>query len=217
MSVPRIQLNPATVMAPVPVVLVSCRGPEGSEYAKPNLITLAWAGIVCSEPPMVSISVRKSRYSHRQIQESGEFVINLVNEKLLRQTDFCGVKSGRDIDKFAACHLTACPAAAMLHAPAVAESPLSLSCQVRQVLELGSHDCFIGEIVAVEAAADLMDEKNKLCLDRAGLVAYCHGDYRSLGSILGFFGYSVAGDEVLARRMPKKAARRSPAKGKKSD
>jgi flavin reductase (DIM6/NTAB) family NADH-FMN oxidoreductase RutF len=201
----RINLNPSTLLAPVPVVLVSCRGRSG-ETAKDNLITLAWAGVVCSEPPMVSVAIRKSRFSHRQISETGEFVVNLVNEKLLLATDFCGVKSGRDIDKFAACQLTPIAAPGMELAPALAESPLSMSCKVRQVLELGSHDCFLAEVVAVTASPELIDSDNKLRLDQTKLVAYNHGEYVAMGQLLGFYGFSVASPEVLARRMPRRRA-----------
>ena len=197
-------LNPSTLLAPVPVVLVSCCGTHDGDAEKPNLITLAWAGTVCSEPPMVSISIRKSRFSHQKILESGEFVINLVNEELLKVTDFCGVKSGRDLDKFAVCKLTAVPAAGLTIAPAVAESPLTLSCKVRQVIELGSHDCFIAEVIAVEAATKLIDKQDRLRLDRANLVAYTHGEYRTLGDLAGFYGFSVASPQVLARRLRKK-------------
>jgi flavin reductase (DIM6/NTAB) family NADH-FMN oxidoreductase RutF len=194
-------LSPATLLSPVPTVLVSCR--RSSDPAeKPNLITIAWAGTVCSDPPMVSISVRKERYSHPVIIESGEFVINLVNEKLLWAADYCGVKSGSIVDKFAECHLTAIEASGMDHTPAVAESPVALSCKVRQVHDLGSHDCIIAEIVAVTADTSLIDKNNRLRLDKAGLVAYCHGEYMQLGSVLGFYGFSVAKPDVLARRMP---------------
>ena len=203
----RLSLTPSTLLAPVPVVLVSCHGLPGGERDKANIITLAWVGTVCSEPPMVSISVRKSRFSHQLIKETGEFVVNLVNEPLLQATDFCGVKSGFDMDKFSVCGLTAIPMAGMAYAPAVAESPLSLGCKVRQILELGSHDCFIAEIVSVEAAAGMMDHGNRLRLDQAGLIAYVHGDYRLLAGKAGFFGYSVAAPDVLARRMPPAAAK----------
>jgi len=201
----RIQLNPSTLLAPVPVVLVSCRG-KSAGLSRPNLITLAWVGTICSEPPMLSVSIRKSRFSHGQISETGEFVVNIVDEKLLRATDFCGVKSGRDLDKFAECRLTPVEAPGMEFAPGVAESPLSLSCKVRQVIELGSHDCFLAEIVAVSAAPDLMDGEGRLRLDRAQLVSYNHGEYYGIGALLGFFGYSVASPDVLARRMPSSAS-----------
>ena len=202
--VPKISLDPSTLLSPLPVVLVSCRGRADGENNKPNLITLAWAGVINSDPPMVSISVRKSRYSHQLISETGEFVINLVHEPLLRATDYCGVKSGRDTDKFVDCNLTPVEADGLRTAPAVAQSLLTLSCRVNQVLELGSHDCFLAEVIAVQAAADLFDRQNRLCLDKAGLVAYCHGNYHGIGEMLGFFGFSVASRKVLARRMPKK-------------
>lgn len=204
---PRTALKPATLLSPVPVALVSCCGLPAGSCAKPNLITIAWAGTICSDPPMVSISVRPSRYSHQQIKETGEFVVNLVDAELLQAADYCGVRSGRDEDKFAACALTAIPGETMKYAPAIAESPLYLACKVRQVIELGSHDCFLAEIVAVNVAADLLDKKNRLCLDKADLVAYVHGEYRLLGEPVGFFGYSVAAPAVLARRLKKRSPR----------
>lgn len=201
----KIALNPSTLLAPVPVVLVSC---QGTGAGNPNLITLAWAGTICSDPPMVSISIRPSRLSHQLVKESGEFVINLVNEPLLKATDFCGVRSGRDVDKFEACSLHPMPIDGMTHAPAVAESPLSLACKVRSVQSLGSHDVFLAEIITVIADQSLMDANGKLNLNKAGLVAYTHGEYRALGRMLGFFGYSVASPEVLARRIPSQPRRR---------
>ena len=199
---PKVELNPSTLLAPVPVVLVSCCGLPGEGCDQANLITVAWAGTVNSEPPMVSVSIRPSRYSHTQISQSREFVINLVDEKLLQATDFCGVKSGRDLDKFSACKLSAVKASQMNHAPAVAQSPLTLSCQVEQILPLGSHDLFLARVAAVEVNPSLLDADNRLRLDKAGLVAYAHGNYYSLGKLLGFFGYSVARPQVLAKRMP---------------
>jgi flavin reductase (DIM6/NTAB) family NADH-FMN oxidoreductase RutF len=198
----KINLNPSTILSPVPTVLISCRRSK-DPADKPNLITIAWVGTICSEPPMLSISVRKERYSHSLIQESGEFVVNLVDENILKVTDLCGVKSGREMDKFSECHLTPIAADGMDCAPAVAESPVSLSCKVRQVLPLGTHDCFLAEIVAVSADKALVDKDGRLRLDKAKLVSYCHGDYMSLGKMLGFYGYSVARPDVLARRMPK--------------
>lgn len=198
---PKKSLNPSTLLAPLPVVLVSCRGQAGSGLDKPNLITLAWAGVINSDPPMVSVSIRKSRYSHQQIVDTGEFVINLVNQPLLRATDYCGVKSGRETDKFAACELTPVAAEGLSTAPAVAQSVLTLSCRVRQIMELGSHDCFIAEVIAVQAATELFDRQDRLRLDKAGLVAFSHGHYYGLGEMLGFFGFSVASKKVLAKRM----------------
>jgi len=201
----RVSLNPAALLAPVPVVLAGCRGLAGSLYDKPNLITLAWAGTINSDPPMISLSVRKSRFSHRQILESGECTVNLVSRSLLKAADYCGVKSGEHVDKFTACHLTPIMLDGMAYAPAIAESPLAFACKVRQVIELGSHDCFLLEVVGVSARPDLLDDGNRLRLDQADLVAYNHGEYWSLGEKIGFFGYSVASADVLARRMEAKS------------
>jgi flavin reductase (DIM6/NTAB) family NADH-FMN oxidoreductase RutF len=191
----------STILNPVPVVMVSCAGKETA--AKPNIMTVAWAGTVNSEPPMVSVSIRKSRYSHKLISETGEFVINLVSKSLCKACDYCGVRSGADEDKFAKCGLTPVKADGLEYAYAVKEAPVPISCRVKSVTELGSHDMFIGEIVAVTADSYLMDDKGRLCLDNANLVAYNHGEYFLLGEKLGFFGYSVASEEVLKKRMGK--------------
>ncbi len=190
--------DPCTLLSPVPAVMVSCKGP--AQDAKPNIITIAWAGTVNSDPPMVSISVRKERYSHQLIRDSGEFVVNLVDEQHCNALDFCGVRSGRDCDKWAECSLTPMPALNLEHAPAIAECPAYLACKVRQVLELGSHDLFLGEVVGVQVREDMFTG-TALHLERAGLVAYNHGVYQRTVDVLGFFGYSVARPEVLARRM----------------
>ncbi|NCA97765.1 MAG: flavin reductase family protein [Clostridia bacterium] len=211
---PKVELNPSTLLAPVPVVLVSCCGLPGEGYDQANMITVAWAGTINSEPPMVSVSIRPSRYSHTQISQSREFVINLVNDKILKATDFCGVKSGRDLDKFSACKLNAIKASQLQHAPAVAQSPLTLSCQVEQILPLGSHDLFLARVAAVEVSPALLDADNRLRLDKANLVAYAHGNYYSLGRLLGFFGYSVARPQVLAKRMPPSQKKTAHKKGR---
>ncbi len=192
-------LSPSAMLNPVPVVLVSCADPKNPE--KKNMITLAWAGTVNSEPPMVSISVRKERYSHDLIAESGEFVVNLVDEGMCRAVDYCGVRSGKDADKAAETGLTYMPAETMKIAPAVSGAPVSLSCKVRQMLELGSHDLFIGEVTGVMVRDDLLDGNGTLHLEKAKLVAYSHGLYQKLGGVMGFFGWSVARPEVLERRM----------------
>ena len=194
-----VSLNPSTMLNPSPVVLVSCA--EKGKTGKRDLVTVAWAGTVNSEPPMVSISLRKERYSHGLISASGEFVVNLVDEGLARATDFCGVRSGRDIDKAAELGLTLTEAEGLEAAPRVDSAPVSLACRVRQVLELGSHDMFIGEVVAVQVRKDLLDEKGALHLEKAGLIAYSHGLYHQLGKVTGFFGWSVARPEVLEKRM----------------
>lgn len=177
--------KPGTLLAPVPAVMVSCGTME-----KSNIITIAWTGIVNSDPAMTYISVRPSRYSYDLIRESGEFVINLTNDKLIRATDLCGVRSGRDGDKFQLAKLTKEPAS-QLACPMIAESPISLECRVKQVLPLGSHDMFLAEIVAVNVDESLLDEKGKLHLSRAGLMSYSHGEYFGQGRRLGSFGCSV--------------------------
>ena len=150
---------------------------------------------------MVSVSVRKERYSHDIIQQSGEFVVNLVDEDMCRAVDFCGVRSGRDMDKAAETGLRYCAAEGMDIAPAIQEAPVSLSCKVKQMIELGSHDMFLGEVVAIRVRKDLLDEKGSLRMEKARLVAYSHGLYHRIGDVMGFFGYSVARREVLERRM----------------
>ena len=149
-----------------------------------------WCGTICTQPSMVSISVRPERYSHHLIKESGEFVINLPTESLVRAVDWCGVKSGRDVDKFSAMHLTPSPAA-KVGTVLVEESPVNLECKVTQVIPLGSHDLFLAEVVAVDVDERLLDESGKLCLNKANLIVYSHGDYLALGRKLGSFGYSV--------------------------
>ncbi|MCR5489043.1 MAG: flavin reductase family protein [Saccharofermentans sp.] len=192
----------STILNPVPVVMVSSAGKDPG--TRPNIMTVAWAGTVNSEPPMVSVSIRKSRYSHKLISETGEFVINLVSKSLCKPCDYCGVRSGADEDKFAKCGLTPVKAEGLEYAYAIKEAPVSISCKVKSVTELGSHDMFIGEIVAVTADSYLLDDKGRLCLDNAKLVAYNHGEYFLLGEKLGFFGYSVASADVLKKRMGNK-------------
>lgn len=197
------EIGLSTLLNPVPVVMISCAGKE----TKPNITTVAWAGTVNSEPPMVTISLRKSRLSHELITESGEFVINLVNKSLAKSCDYCGVKSGRDEDKFASCSLTPIKALNMEYAYAIKEAPVSLSCKVKSVTELGSHDMFLAEIVGITASSYLIDDDGKLCLDKAKLVGYSHGEYYLLGEKIGFFGYSVAAKEVFENRMGYKKER----------
>ena len=193
----KIDVGLSTILNPVPVVMVSCGDKEG----RSNILTIAWTGTVNSEPPMVTISVRKSRFSHKMISETGEFVINLVNKSLCKACDRCGVVSGENEDKFESCSLTAVKASGLSYAYAIKEAPVSISCKVVSVTELGSHDMFLAEIVAVTADSYLLDETGRLCLDKAKLVAYNHGEYFLLGEKLGFFGYSVASDEVFEKRM----------------
>ncbi len=174
------------MLYPLPVVLVSVADKAGNS----NLFTVAWTGTVCSDPAMVSISVRKSRYSHHMIEETGEFVINLTTKELAFATDFCGVKSGRDMNKWESCKLTPVKSE-IVGAPYVNESPVNIECRVTQMLELGTHDMFIAEVVAVHADKQYMDENNKFDLSKADPIVYSHGTYYTLGKEIGKFGYSV--------------------------
>ena len=176
-----------TMLSPVPVVMVSCGGKEGYE---PNIITLAWTGTVCSEPPMLSISIRPERYSFEIISKTREFVVNVTTAALAKATDLCGVKSGREVDKFALTGLTPCPSKTIA-APGIAESPVNIECRVRSTHKLGSHILFLAEILSVQISEELLDKKGKLRLEHADLLAYAHGEYFMLGRRLGYFGFSV--------------------------
>ena len=178
--------KPGNMLYPLPVVMVSMADRNG----KYNIITIAWAGTVCTNPPMVSISVRPERYSFPILQETGEFVINLTTRELAFATDYCGVKSGRDVDKFRDLQLTPL-AAKEVAAPLIGESPVNLECRVRQVLPLGSHHMFLADVVAVHADKKYMDEKHKFHLEKAEPIVYSHGAYLVCGEQLGTFGYSV--------------------------
>ncbi len=178
--------KPGNMLYPLPAVMVSC----GRKDEKPNIITVAWAGTICSTPAMVSISVRKERYSHSIIKETGEFVINLTTKDLVFATDYCGVRSGRDVDKFKEMKLTPEPSN-MISAPGIKESPVNIECKVVDVRELGTHDMFIAEVVAVNVDDAYMDEKGKFHLNDTELVTYSHGEYFLLGKKVGKFGYSV--------------------------
>lgn len=178
--------KPGNFLYPVPAVMVSCM----DEEKKPNIITIAWTGTVCSDPPMVSISVRKSRYSYDLIRKSGEFVINLTTRKLARAADFCGVRSGRELDKFEACGLTP-QKACKIESPLIAESPVNIECSLKQIIELGSHDLFLAEVVAVDVDSKYIDEKGTFHMEKVDLIAYSHGSYQALGEAIGSFGYSV--------------------------
>lgn len=175
------------MLYPVPAVMVSCQ----REGEKPNIITVAWAGTVCTAPAMVSISVRPERYSYDIIKETKEFVINLVTKDLVYATDYCGVRSGRDVDKFKEMNLTL-QESVMVNAPSIKESPVNIECRVVDILEYGSHHMFVAEVVSVTVEDSLMDEKGKFELGRAGLVAYSHGEYFKLGEKVGKFGFSVS-------------------------
>lgn len=178
--------KPGNMLYPLPVVLVSCQGKD----TEPNLVTIAWAGTICTNPPMVSISVRPERYSYNMIRESGEFVINLTTEDLAYATDYCGVVSGRNVNKWKEMNLTPVPSE-KVKAPCVKESPVNLECKVTEVRELGSHHMFLAEVVAVHADEQFMDEKGKFHLEQSRPIVYSHGTYFTMGEELGKFGYSV--------------------------
>lgn len=174
------------MLNPTPAVMVSCQ----REGEKANIITLAWAGTICSDPAMVSVSIRPERHSYNIIKETGEFVINLVNEELTFATDYCGVKSGAKVDKFKEMKLTELPSK-NVKAPGIAESPVNIECKVKDIIPLGSHDMFIAEVVSVTVDEALMDRNGKFDINAASLMAYSHGEYFVLGKKLGKFGYSV--------------------------
>ncbi len=174
--------KPGNMLYPLPVVLVSAADEEGNT----NVLTVAWAGTVCSDPPMVSVSIRPERYSYRM----GEFVINLTTEELAYATDYCGVVSGRDADKFKNVHLTPVKGD-VVKAPLIKESPVNIECIVKDIKSLGSHDMFIAQVAAVHVDEKYMDTKNKFHLEDAHPIVYSHGIYMSLGKKIGTFGYSV--------------------------
>lgn len=196
----------SVITSPLPPTLVTCRAGD-----KTNVFTVAWTGILNTRPPVTYISVRPERYSYGLIKECGEFVINLPTSDIIRAVDWCGVRSGAKFDKFRECglHIQECE---NVSSPMIEECPVNIECKVREVVPLGSHDMFIADIVGIYAAKELLDESGKLCLEKAQLIAYAHGNYFALGKQLGSFGYSV-------RKKPKKAAQKkavpSHSKGKK--
>ncbi|MFV0528387.1 MAG: flavin reductase family protein [Lachnospiraceae bacterium] len=190
------------MLYPLPVVMVSVRDKNG----KDNIITVAWAGTICSNPPMVSISVRPERYSHKILKETGEFVINLTTQNLARATDFCGVRSGKDIDKFAEMRLEK-EEAQHISAAMIKQSPVSIECKVEQTWQAGSHDVFMAKVLAVHVDEEYLNDKNKFELNKANPIVYSHGEYYLLGKQIGTFGYSVR------KKNRGKAANRNKAKG----
>ena len=183
----RQEWKPGNMLYPLPVVMVSCADGKGNT----NILTVAWAGTVCTNPPMLSISVRPERYSCRMIQETGEFVVNLTTERLVRATDLCGVKSGRDVNKWEAAGLTPVPAK-QVKAPLIGESPVNLECRVEQEIVLGSHILFLARVVSVSVDEAWLDEKGSFHLDWAKPICYSHGKYFQMGKEIGKFGFSVA-------------------------
>ncbi len=181
--------KPSNMLNPVPAVLVTCCDEEG----KANVMTAAWTGTVCSDPVMLSVSIRSTRYSHDIIDRTGEFVVCLTNRNIAKVTDYVGVRSGRDIDKFALegeLRLTK-ENARFVRAPLIKESPVCMECKVRHVLHLGSHDMYVAEVLSTDIDDQYLDENGRLDLAKADLIAYSHGEYYALGRMLGKFGYSV--------------------------
>lgn len=182
----KISWKGSALLAPVPPVMVTCGDMDES-----NIITVAWAGIINTHPPRVSIAIRPTRHSYGIIKERGEFVINLTPASLAKECDFCGIYTGAKVDKFAKTGLHKAPATAVA-CPLIEECPLALECRVLDILPQGTHDLFLAEVVAVDLDDSLLDENGKLCLERAGLAAFAHGEYFALGEKLGNFGFSVA-------------------------
>lgn len=183
--------QPGTVLYPVPAVMVSC-----GTVDEPNIITVAWCGTLCTSPAMTYVSIRPERFSYHLIEESGSFVINLTTEALARSVDFCGVRSGRDVNKFKECNLTASKSN-KVSAPSILESPVNIECKVKQVLKTGgSHDIFIAEVVSVSVDDRYFDETGKFHFERTKPICYSHGEYYGLGKAVGSFGYSVRKKKV---------------------
>ena len=203
--------KPGNMIYPLPAVMVSVTDGEGHD----NIITVAWTGTVCTNPAMAYISVRPSRYSYDMIRKTGEFVINLTTEKLAFATDFCGVRSGRDVDKFQKLNLTK-EKAQFVSAPMIGEAPVSIECRVREVKELGSHDMFLADVLAVHADEAYMDKNNRFRLNDAGLLVYSHGEYLAGGRKVGTFGYSVKKKQQkkLDKKSDREADRESEMAGK---
>lgn len=187
--------RPGNMLYPLPVVMVSLRGLDDQK----NIITIGWTGTICSDPSMVSISVRPERYSWQMLMDTHEFVINLTTRKLAYATDFCGVKSGRDVDKFQELNLTAVPGS-KTKAPMIAESPVNIECLVTQVIPLGTHDMFLARVLAVHADEQYLDEKGSFHLEKTDPIVYSHGAYLTTGERIGTFGYSVRKEKRKAHQ-----------------
>ena len=181
----KIQWKGGALLAPIPPAMITCGNME-----QPNVLTIAWTGIINTIPPKTYISVRPSRHSYEMIKESGEFVINLTTSSMIRAADFCGVRSGKEIDKIEACGLEIEPGFTV-STPVLSQSPVSLECKVTQIIPLGTHDMFLADITAVDVDPQYLDEQGKLCLSRSHLAAFAHGEYFELGKKIGSFGFSV--------------------------
>ncbi len=192
----KVEWKAGTVLSPVPVVLVTC----GLDPT--NIVTIAWIGIICTNPPMLSISIRPERHSHALIETTKEFVVNLPSAKMVKSVDYCGVKSGQDINKWTKTGLTPQPSR-KIQTPQILECPVSLECLVRNQIKLGSHDCFMAEIVSVSVDAELMDEKGYFNMGKANLLVYSHGHYYDLGNTLGHFGFSIKKKKSVRKHYPR--------------
>ena len=194
----KISWKAGNMLYPLPAVMVSLTDIEGNS----NIITLAWAGTICTNPPMLSVSIRPERYSYKIIKETGEFVVNLTTKELAYATDYCGVKSGKDVDKFEKMRFTKL-ASEKINAVAIAESPVNIECKVRQIMELGSHSLFIADVVNVRVDSRYIDEKGRFNLAESELIAYSHGRYYELGKELGTFGYSIKKSKETTKKVKK--------------
>ena len=203
--------KPGNMLYPLPAVMVSVTDGEGND----NIITVAWAGTVCTNPPMVSISVRPTRFSYDMICKTKEFVLNLTTEELAYATDYCGVRSGREVDKFQELHLTK-EKADQVKAPMIGEAPVNIECKVKKIEKLGSHHMFLAEVVAVHADEAYMDKNNKFQLNQSKLMVYSHGEYLGLGKKIGTFGYSVRKKKTVDKRTAKKITTKNESRSKKS-
>lgn len=184
--------KPGNMVYPLPAVMVSCQDEKGA----PNIITIAWTGTICTNPAMLYISVRPERYSYSIIKNTNEFVINLTTKELIKAVDYCGVRSGRDVDKFKEMNLTAKKANQLNYAPIIEEAPVNIECRVKEIMPLGSHHMFIAEVAGVNIDDNYLNENGKFELNHANLIIYSHGEYYGLGELLGSFGYSVRKKET---------------------
>ena len=200
----KISWKAGNMLYPLPAVMVSLTDKEGNS----NIITLAWAGTICTNPPMLSVSIRPERYSYKIIKETGEFVVNLTTKELAYATDYCGVKSGKDVDKFGKMRLTKL-ASEKINSVAIAESPVNIECKVRQIMELGSHSLFIADVVNVRVDSRYIDEKGRFNLAKSELIAYSHGRYYELGKELGTFGYSIKKRKETIKKIKKTKEKQS--------
>lgn len=208
----KVDLKGSVILNPVPVVMVTSRGKDG----KDNVFTVGWVGTVCTKPPMLSISVRPERLSHKYISETMEFTVNMPNSKLTKAVDYVGVRSGKTVDKIKEMNFTM-KEGTNVSSPYIDECPVSIECKVKTVLQLGTHDCFIAEVVGSHVNKNLFDEKGKIHLEKADLISYCHGEYFKMDTNpLGSFGYSVAKKKKALQSKSVKAKKNTPTAKSKS-